>query len=390
MLEYEYEELRIRIWKIGTARYLVFANGPEAAAEIITPEKSPEYYLEAFDALLQEEFGRLPRGKDPVRQRLQALGQDIFNTFLPTAIRACLIKSHAAVVGRKRALRIRLDVAPELSDIPFEILYSPLLDLPGFLALQPKVSIVRSLAGASREPLRVPAPAESCKGFSLLIVVPSPKGKEQLDVDQELNQLVSALNTFGGIHLQYLGGPLDDLSQEVTRRNLLNCVTALGKKPCAVLVIAHGEYDQERKASGVLLEGEDGSPDWVPGDILAGLLARASGLRFVALNLCLGTKSAPFDPFSGLAQALIKNGIPAVVGMQFEVSDKAAIVFSPALFSALCENQWVDEAVARGRISMAPTKEETTIEWGTPVLFLHHQYGHGWLFKVSEDDDELD
>lgn len=383
----EYEELRIRIWATDSKKYLVFANGPAAAAAIITLEKSPLDYRQAVDLLLEEEFRRRPPDHHPIRERVRQLGQELFALFLPEPIRSCLNESLRLAVHKQRALRIRLDVAPELQDIPFEICCTPLTDPLGFLALHPNISLVRSIAGAPASPLRIPAPTEARGPLDLLVVVASPMDREPLDVEDELQQLLTTVGAFAGmgwIKLHFLGGSYDISRQRATRNNLRNRLAILSSRPCAVLIIAHGEYDETKQEGVILLEREDGSPDVVSSAVLAGSLAVAYGLRLVVLNLCMGTRSAPFEPFSGMAQAVIAAGIPAVATMRFEVSYEAASSFSPALFAALCRNEWVDEALIAGRLAMARTEEETTLEWSTPVLFLHTAYSHGWLFKLPE------
>ena len=77
-------------------------------------------------------------------------------------------------------------------------------------------------------------------------------------------------------------------------------------------------------------ELEDGSPDRVTGDVFAAWLADEP-LRLVFLNACkTGTTSvrSGVHPFAGVATALIRERVPAVVAMQFPISDQAAIAFA--------------------------------------------------------------
>jgi hypothetical protein len=46
---------------------------------------------------------------------------------------------------------------------------------------------------------------------------------------------------------------------------------------------------------------------------------------------------------------MVRRGIPAVIAMQFEISDDAAIEFAPALYGALAARRAVDTAVAEAR-----------------------------------------
>jgi hypothetical protein len=101
-------------------------------------------------------------------------------------------------------------------------------------------------------------------------------------------------------------------------------------------------------------------------------LKRERTTRLVTLNACRtaeGSAEAGADPFAGVASALVMAGVPAVVAMQFPVSDMAAIAFSARLYSALARGEPLEEAVDSGRMrikALAPDQRE----WATPVLFL--------------------
>src|SRR5580700_9767481 len=89
----EYEELRIRIWKVGAARYVVFANGPASASAIIEIP-NPKEFAERRNLLLEEEFRRLPAQREPLAERLKKLGRELFDVLIPVDIYRCLLKSH--------------------------------------------------------------------------------------------------------------------------------------------------------------------------------------------------------------------------------------------------------------------------------------------------------
>jgi CHAT domain len=50
--------------------------------------------------------------------------------------------------------------------------------------------------------------------------------------------------------------------------------------------------------------------------------------------------------FSGVASSLIEYGIPAVVGMRFEISDEAAITFAGRLYNEIAQGFPIDAAMA--------------------------------------------
>ena len=78
-------------------------------------------------------------------------------------------------------------------------------------------------------------------------------------------------------------------------------------------------------------------------------------------------------------RSLIEHEIPAVIGMQFEITDRAAILFSSEFYRALADGRAVDESLSQAR--MAIFADNNDIEWGTPVLFT--RVTDGRLFDVG-------
>ncbi len=109
------------------------------------------------------------------------------------------------------------------------------------------------------------------------------------------------------------------------------------------------------------------------------MLADEVTLRLAILNACEGGRSSLQDPFSGVATSLIEREIPAVIGMQFEITDRAAIVFASEFYSALADGLPVDSSVAEARKAIYADRND--IEWGTPVLFM--RVADGRLFDVA-------
>ncbi|KAB2339761.1 CHAT domain-containing protein [Actinomadura rudentiformis] len=75
------------------------------------------------------------------------------------------------------------------------------------------------------------------------------------------------------------------------------------------------------------------------------------------------------DVFSSTAGAAVRRGIPAVVAMQFGISDPAAITFGTTFYQYVAKGLPVDTSVMRARRAMRRAKKDT-LEWGTPVLYL--------------------
>jgi hypothetical protein len=100
----------------------------------------------------------------------------------------------------------------------------------------------------------------------------------------------------------------------------------------------------------------------------------------VLLTACLAPQPGTRDVFSSTAATLIRRGIPAVVAMQYEISDLAAIEFARTFYELIAEGMPVDTAVAEARIAISMAIPNS-LEWGTPVLFMRSPNGH--LFDME-------
>jgi CHAT domain len=137
--------------------------------------------------------------------------------------------------------------------------------------------------------------------------------------------------------------------------------------------IGHGGYDEDAQDGALALEGADRQTRLVTGRDLGLMIRDHRSLRLVVLNACEGARSARDDPFGGVAQALVRQGIPAVIAMQFEISDPAALVFSQSFYQAIADGLPVDVATLEARRTMFAEGNE--VEWATPVLYLRSADG---------------
>ncbi|MET8683036.1 CHAT domain-containing protein [Streptomyces sp. NPDC004732] len=393
-----YEELRIRVRRVGGSRYLVTANGPACAAGIMAVDGEPAAFREQWDRLIAAELGLAPMGEQHTVAQLRVLGRGVFRLLFGDAgpaegdgadgagedavgghVGACVATAldRAQEMDPPRGLRLRFDLPPELRDLPLESLCAPPGSPQQSLALSHGYSLARSLVGG---PLgrRMPEPGDEPSVIRLLVVCASPRGMQPLRTAAEVGTIRQDLSDMA-VQTTVL--------ERATRAGLEAALGSHSELPTAVLVIAHGSYDQEIGKGVVALETESGGIDRVPADLLGAMLLKAQRLRFVALNLCSGADSSHLEPFSGLAQALIGGGVPAVVAMRGRVSDVSAGAFGPELLKGITANKTVDEAMAAARLSLSHQPEHTAVEWATPALFLHEGCRQGWLFKAREVRD---
>jgi hypothetical protein len=105
-------------------------------------------------------------------------------------------------------------------------------------------------------------------------------------------------------------------------------------------------------------------------------------MRLAFLNSCEGARGGATDIFSSTAAALVRRGTPAVVAMQYEVTDGAAIQFSRSFYTAVADGLPVDASVSAARMGVW-LADSSSLEWGTPVLYMRAR--DGALFRIESD-----
>ena len=87
----------------------------------------------------------------------------------------------------------------------------------------------------------------------------------------------------------------------------------------------------------LLLADEVGQPAPLLANQLGQLLANHRSLRLALLNACEGARGGNRDVFSSTAATLIRRNLPAVVAMQYEISDRAAIEFVQTFYESVAD-----------------------------------------------------
>ena len=222
----------------------------------------------------------------------------------------------------------------------------------------------------------------------MLVVVASPPDLVQLDAEAESALLRDALADLESRNLVRVdvcqNGTLAELQRRLRRQDYH-----------VFHFIGHGGYDPEGEVGLLAFEGSDGRAQQVQADHVAMLLHDHRTLRLAVLNSCEGARGGRLDPYAGTAQTLVRLGVPAVVAMQFEITDDAAVLFSQTLYESIADGFPVDAAVAQAR--KAIRNDGNAVEWATPVLYLRAPDGH--IFDVTtpgpsddpgERPDEMD
>ena len=148
-------------------------------------------------------------------------------------------------------------------------------------------------------------------------------------------------------------------------------------KPHVLHIVAHGSYIPG-KGGGLALEDEFGGTHGVLAHDLASQI-RGSGVKLVVLNTCLSGAGEGILGYRGVAHALLRAGVPAVVAMQYIVPVVTAQRFSSAIYHALSREAPLDEAVCVARRMLSGDLSLPALNWAIPVLYMQ---GDQW--KLSE------
>ena len=376
MADINYLDFDLMIQKHGEHYRVQVLESPsgEASATFKLPFEKLErehFILEVKNYLLrasrnnQREVRRLAA---PEMSSVKSFGTSLFEAVFQNDVKNCLHNSiDMAGQDAKLRIRLRLTDVPELADIPWEFLYNSSRN--NFLALSEETALVRQLDQPTPiRPLTVPPPLQ------VLVMISSPEDYQELDVQGEWDKLNSALKDLiqhGLVSLERLDKP----TLPVLRRHLSHN----RNKYHIFHFIGHGGFDKQAGDGALALEDDRKKARLVDGQELGTILYDYRSLRLVILNACEGAHASRKDPFAGIAQRLIQKQIPAVVAMQFEISDEAAKIFAYDFYGAIADGLPLEAALAEAR--KAIYAEGNAVEWGTPVLYLRAP--DGLIFKID-------
>jgi hypothetical protein len=366
---WDYLDFELEVREGGPRAYPMSIRSPagEAQQEMRFPfdEWELKDRLQALEIALLRSGGTRRRIPSPEEHTVQDFGRGLFEALLVGDARTRYEMSLSEARRQGKGLRLKLRIQPsELAVLPWEFLYDAERDR--YPSLSSNTPLVRYLdLPEPVEPLPVSPP------LRVLGMVTSPKGLDTLDVGHEkrlVEEAIRGLREGGLLELTWLEGQ--------TWRHLQR---AMRHGPWHIFhFVGHGGFDPATEEGAIALSDEAGHKRLLRATSLAELLDDHYPLRLVFLNSCEGARGSESDAFSSTAATLVRRGIPAVVAMQYEVTDKAAIEFSRDFYEAVADSLPVDAAVTEAR---AAVSMDSMLEWGTPVLYMRSPDGR--IFDVS-------
>jgi tetratricopeptide (TPR) repeat protein len=348
------------------------ADGFESAVPLSDVGETEPVHVPLTQGELDFDLLTLERGTASADDAI-AFGRRLADLLLPEGeIRRLFAGALARARREDAGVRLRLIIrANALMMLPWELAYLP--PRPGeasarhFLALDPLVSIVRHPPLGEQRPSLEPVDPSRLR---LVACTAQAQPYVPLDLERERQAIDQAFAGFcvPGVEIQ---------REFVTDATFGRLTEQLGQRADLFHFGGHGVWqsDQIDPASGlpmgkgsIVLRGEDGKAQLVGAASLA-LELRRGGVRVCVLGACDAGRQDGVSPWSGIAPALIEEGVAAVVGMQFRIADRAAISFGEAFYRELARGVSVDEAVSTARLA-AFHLDENGWQWAVPVLYM--------------------
>jgi ABC-type branched-subunit amino acid transport system substrate-binding protein/DNA-binding XRE family transcriptional regulator len=299
-------------------------------------------------------------------QRIQIFGRELFNALFYGDVYTLYEKAKRELNrANDERLRIRLCMhSPELTVLPWELMYDP--HAASYLCLERSISLVRYQESEdSYSPLQVELP------LNILGMAAIPKHQGKLDIQIEKRALKTQLKSLSqSMKLSWLSGSSwDDLRK------------AMGRGPWHIFhFIGHGSFNTSTKEGFITLVDTKDNPVSINARDLSLLLDQPS-LRLVVLNICSAAFGNCADGFSGVASVLAQRNIPAVIAIQYQITDKASIKFAHVFYRTLVKGEAIDAALTEARLALKGIS--FSLEWAVPVL--HMRSCDGNLFTLASE-----
>jgi CHAT domain/WD domain, G-beta repeat len=351
----------------GSYRLHVASPAGDGSLDIGFDPKCLAVGLDMVQAQILASATRSRSAMTQLEQPLRRVGEALFETVFQAPIRALFLSSRNEVEGAGGRLRIALRLhPPELARLPWELMFSDRNG--GYLSWHNPMVRYAGVAEPVRplpvtQPLRVLG-MTALPGDGDLPAFGAGAGKRLLQ------QSLAPLRERGLVTVDWVPGQSWEAAQEALHAG------------CQVFhLIGHGGFDPGRREVLIAFADERGRRQLMTASALADQLSRADPAPRLVAFYCCQTRAGA-DVLSSTAATLLRT-VPAVVAMQFAVTDDAAAVFSRAFYKALACGRGVDEAVRAGRVALTGWNAGT-LEWVTPVLYVRP--GNTRLFDLIRYD----
>jgi hypothetical protein len=345
----EFIDFQLRAWQADADHILVLVHSSPAGC-MERPFRATAHLAQLDVARCR--FGGMSAYDQFTLGQIFDLGKRLADALLPPPVQTLLERSLARIASGD-GLRLRLCLDEALNDLPWEFLYGPdraAGSLAGFLALDPRISIVR------RSPTLIQTVKPSDDTLRMVFFGALWSDGDHWMAKQEYERLRQVLAPVAALVQVDPFRPASGLSIE----------TALSNPAAIFHYVGHTECDGERGYLVREVVSRDRHDfDRMYSDQLAALLYRAS-VKLALFSAC----NSGYRAFAG---PLLAADLPALVGVQGVVTNVAAERFCDVLYRFLAAGLSLDEAVTTARAALVThidPDERGSFDWGRFMVYL--------------------
>lgn len=282
----------------------------------------------------------------------------------------------------KKPLACQLEFDPEdvvLAQFPWELIH----DAATFcIPLKGGIELSRSIAFA------VPPPPLTLKTpLRILLVSPRPRGEDEIVNQSNAVQAgLAALAAAGQVSYRTLTPPTWAAFEEALYQETFDIIHFDGHGSFARHCPACGtpHYPSQQTCADCKADMSQATPQgYLHFEDAVGQVDRAnvtdmqvvlanSEVQLLFLSACGSGVVQGVSVFNGIAPALIRIGIPAVVAMQASPPDGSSTVFVQRFYDGLAKGERLVAAVGNGRRAIFRPQQGEPISWFMPVVYLRH------------------
>ena len=300
-----------------------------------------------------------------VTTQMTAMGRELGAVILPPEALSLLDLSLARLADDD-GLRIRLCLDPALAALNWEFLRRPQPhdseSLDGFLALDPRLSIVREPAWGGRSTAPVLQPRRM-----VFVGCRWDEDWDRWDVEEEYQTLTSEIASNKDALAIEPFIPAADKGIELALAapsTIFHYSGHTGVAKGRAFLTRHAFSESRGMPHHVKdsLAGEHLYCDPFYVSSLGALMARA-GVQLATFTACFSARWAVVEP-------LLKSGLPVLIGAPDILSTKGCVLFSQKLYGALAAGLSVDEAVSAARLHVLNHTGDRCFDWGALCVYM--------------------
>jgi hypothetical protein len=346
-----YLNFEITIGPPGREGYPVFVHSPGGDASITLSLSN----MDANYRLRNDQLARF----EVDEAALIELGQILFHSLVSGKVKEVYARTQG-MLNSKQGLRMVLNIdaaQKEISAIPWEFLYDP---DHGPLALL-DVSVVRYIPQQSVVPImKIDLPMK--------VLLTAAKSADSPLIEQGLIVIGNVLAEMED-KIQIVVEP--QLTAEILQQRLRQEFHIWH-------FVGEGVSSIGSALSQLILEDVVGGSRPISA-IELGIMLNRSKVRLAVLDVGHRVGFAT-TPFLGLAAALVRAQIPAVVAMQFALPGETKRAFAKEFYQALVEGFPIDACVTEGRKAVMAAAGLGKADWGLPIVYTRAR--DGVLFDI--------